>query len=200
NAAANQAMTAGASGAAAVPVTTGASNGGAVPGDPSTQGTSAMPPPASAPNPAPNPPGDFEPTMPTIRQGQLGLIDVTDSDPAALALIESWVAGAPIGPADGAGYPDTAASMAEQAAADAALTGSDGDAQGFENGGDMTVASVAAIYSGYDTSPQNGSSQIVVPSSPVQMPSDVMTVPSSQVNTPTDVMSSLDLQPALCGR
>ncbi len=39
-----------------------------------------------------------------------------------------------------------------------------------------------------------------VPSSQVVTPSSQIAMPSSQVQTPTDVMTSLDLQPALCGR
>ncbi len=39
-----------------------------------------------------------------------------------------------------------------------------------------------------------------VPSLQVPMPSSQIAMPSSQVQTPSDVMTSLDLQPALCGR
>ena len=44
------------------------------------------------------------------------------------------------------------------------------------------------------------STQVNVPSSVMTVPSTQITVPSTQVRTPGSAMSSLDLQPALCGR
>lgn len=95
--------------------------------------------------------------------------------------------------------------------------------------GDLNGASFATVYRGYVVRPDNtGSTVILVPSTQVNQPTSLMTapsnqvqvpsgmidmpstqitmpgnqinVPSTQVQTPGSAGSSLDLQPALCGR
>jgi len=70
-----------------------------------------------------------------------------------------------------------------------------------EYGDTLTVAALQPIYAGYQVTPgQGGSSVIIVPSTEIATPSSVMVVPSLQVDVPSAVMTSLDLYPALCGR
>jgi len=82
------------------------------------------------------------------------------------------------------------------------------DTGGLASGALTTTLALAQIYQNYIVQTgQGGSSVVLVPSSMISMSSDVIVapssqilVPSSQLQMPTSVMTSLDLQPALCGR
>ncbi len=109
------------------------------------------------------------------------------------------------------GVNDAAVDVSELQALVAALTADLADAAtisevggALSNPDPVTVATLQPIYQNYSVN-QNGTVQTLdlFP----QMPTDVMTVPSSQIQTPSAqiqtpsaVMTSLDLQPALCGR
>ncbi|MFI4975522.1 MAG: hypothetical protein ACHP84_13360 [Caulobacterales bacterium] len=140
---------------------------------------------------------------PTMRRdGKIGMTDVLDDQPDTLAAIVEWVKMSPNGPGDGLGGIDVAGTLADQTASRPSVA-SAGAWQSFENGGTLTVAELAPIYAGYTvTVGQNGSSVMLVPSSEVTgAPSAVTIVPSLvDANVPSAVMTSLDLQPALCGR